>query len=140
MSEASGRFGRSFANLPLRSLHWPRGLLSQEMAPYRACREIELGITPITGGFRARSLMNIVERDVGRSRGDRLLRGDFARTNRGGSHQEFVAMRISRSMPLALLCLAALSAKIRAEPPLRVGILGDSYSDEYQFYPPDRAT
>lgn len=49
-------------------------------------------------------------------------------------------MRVSHSMPLALLCLAALSAKIQAESPLRVGILGDSYSDEYQFYPPDRAT
>ena len=37
-----------------------------------------------------------------------------------------------------LVLVAAVSA--RAGQPGPIGVLGDSYSDEYQFYPPDRAS
>ena len=43
---------------------------------------------------------------------------------------------------LILLVIALLSplAAARAEWRGGIGVLGDSYSDEYQFYPPDRRT
>ena len=50
-------------------------------------------------------------------------------------------MRVSITVPLLLLemvgsaCCAGESGKVTA-----VGVLGDSYSDEYRFYPPDRST
>src|SRR4051794_9792640 len=40
-----------------------------------------------------------------------------------------------------LLILALHPAElVHAEPPGGIGVLGDSYSDEYRFYPPDRTT
>jgi GDSL-like Lipase/Acylhydrolase len=50
-------------------------------------------------------------------------------------------MRVSITSSLLLLgmvgpaCCAGESRKVTA-----IGVLGDSYSDEYQFYPPDRST
>ena len=32
------------------------------------------------------------------------------------------------------------TSEVRADLPGGVGVMGDSYSDEYQFYPPDRST
>src|SRR5947209_4962250 len=41
---------------------------------------------------------------------------------------------------LGALVLLAVSSPARAEVSVGIGVLGDSYSDEYQFYPPDRPT
>jgi phospholipase/lecithinase/hemolysin len=41
-------------------------------------------------------------------------------------------------MLVSLLCLPA--AAVAASEPQGIGVIGDSYSDEYQFYPPDRST
>jgi hypothetical protein len=38
-----------------------------------------------------------------------------------------------------MVLLLAVPGAARGEIPLGIGVLGDSYSDEYQFYPPDRA-
>jgi lysophospholipase L1-like esterase len=42
---------------------------------------------------------------------------------------------------LAAVYIALISKPSRsAEPPIGIGVIGDSYSDEYEFYPPDRTT
>src|SRR4051795_2435806 len=41
---------------------------------------------------------------------------------------------------LLMLPLVASPRAIGAGIPCTIGVLGDSYSDEYQFYPPDRTT
>ena len=38
------------------------------------------------------------------------------------------------------LVLLAVSKPAHAGLPVGIGVLGDSYSDEYEFYPPDRPT
>ena len=45
---------------------------------------------------------------------------------------------LHRALVAPIICLALLSPA-QAEPPAGIGVLGDSYSDEYQFYPPDRS-
>src|SRR3954471_23296539 len=47
--------------------------------------------------------------------------------------------RILPGVLLTVLVITPLQAA-RAGLPGPIGVLGDSYSDEYQFYPPDRAT
>src|SRR3954464_1330072 len=49
-------------------------------------------------------------------------------------------MRIPFVRFVFLTLLLAPWVGVRAESPGGIGVLGDSYSDEYQFYPPDRAT
>jgi phospholipase/lecithinase/hemolysin len=49
-------------------------------------------------------------------------------------------MRNCTSYLLASSLLLVPPAAIRAGEPGPIGVLGDSYSDEYQFYPPDRST
>jgi len=51
-------------------------------------------------------------------------------------------VKVSGVVPLAmtLAVLGFLPSQGLAESPGGIGVLGDSYSDEYQFYPPDRAT
>jgi phospholipase/lecithinase/hemolysin len=48
-------------------------------------------------------------------------------------------MRIRPSTVLLVGLLAPFSTA-QAGPPGAIGVIGDSYSDEYQFYPPDRST
>src|SRR3989442_866837 len=43
-------------------------------------------------------------------------------------------------MTLAAASALAAAPGARAEVPGGIGVLGDSYSDEYQFYPPDRSS
>src|SRR3954466_10179274 len=45
-----------------------------------------------------------------------------------------------RTTLLTATLLLGAQAFTRAESPGGIGVLGDSYSDEYQFYPPDRTT
>jgi phospholipase/lecithinase/hemolysin len=40
---------------------------------------------------------------------------------------------------LGVLAVLAPRAEAWAGPPIGIGVLGDSYSDEYRFYPPDRS-
>jgi len=49
-------------------------------------------------------------------------------------------MRMIRPMLLTTALLLAPHATARAGFHEGIGVLGDSYSDEYQFYPPDRST
>jgi phospholipase/lecithinase/hemolysin len=51
-------------------------------------------------------------------------------------------VNVSGVVPLAmtLAVLGCLPSQGLAQSPGGIGVLGDSYSDEYQFYPPDRAT
>src|SRR4051812_30594148 len=44
-----------------------------------------------------------------------------------------------RSISAALLLMLATLSAARAGDLGGIGVLGDSYSDEYQFYPPDRS-
>src|SRR3954449_7451952 len=45
-----------------------------------------------------------------------------------------------RTTLLTATLLLAAQVCTRAESPGGIGVLGDSYSDEYEFYPPDRTT
>src|SRR3954462_3312720 len=47
---------------------------------------------------------------------------------------------MTRTMILAAALTLAPHASPLAQPPGGIGVLGDSYSDEYRFYPPDRST
>src|SRR5436190_15393570 len=49
-------------------------------------------------------------------------------------------MNTTRSTLLTLALFLSPQAAALAGPPGGIGVLGDSYSDEYQFYPPDRST
>src|SRR3954468_1879165 len=49
-------------------------------------------------------------------------------------------MNKTRSTLLTLALFLSPHAAALAGPPGGIGVLGDSYSDEYQFYPPDRST
>src|SRR4051794_15479821 len=54
-------------------------------------------------------------------------------------------MRIASMSWIRLLLVTTLSIlgpslSARAALPVAIGVLGDSYSDEYEFYPPDRST
>ena len=49
-------------------------------------------------------------------------------------------MTTIRSTVLPLAMLMTWYAAAPADSPAGIGVLGDSYSDEYQFYPPDRST
>jgi phospholipase/lecithinase/hemolysin len=49
-------------------------------------------------------------------------------------------MYLVRAVVVGLALFGALTAPARANGPGGIGVLGDSYSDEYQFYPPDRST
>lgn len=49
-------------------------------------------------------------------------------------------MRISGIGRILTLLALASAGTAGAAPPLGIGVMGDSYSDEYQFYPPDRTT
>lgn len=48
-------------------------------------------------------------------------------------------MRVSHLAFAALICTASSPPTRAADFSHGIGVLGDSYSDEYQFYPPDRA-
>lgn len=48
-------------------------------------------------------------------------------------------MRAARPIRMLAILLAAAAAQAQAGTPRGIGVLGDSYSDEYQFYAPDRA-
>lgn len=47
---------------------------------------------------------------------------------------------LRRALAATTLLLIALAPAARADGPGGIGVLGDSYSDEYAFYPPDRST
>jgi lysophospholipase L1-like esterase len=49
-------------------------------------------------------------------------------------------MFLVRPLVVGFALLGALSPTALAQGPGGIGVLGDSYSDEYQFYPPDRST
>src|SRR5437764_3970064 len=49
-------------------------------------------------------------------------------------------MNTTRSTLLTLALFLSPHAAALAGPLGGIGVLGDSYSDEYQFYPPDRST
>src|SRR3954467_5173300 len=48
---------------------------------------------------------------------------------------------VSRTASLFLLVMVAYACRAGGDGGVpSIGVLGDSYSDEYQFYPPDRST
>src|SRR3954468_6540448 len=49
-------------------------------------------------------------------------------------------MKTLFSITLTVVLLSGTLSTARAGSPGGIGVLGDSYSDEYQFYPPDRST
>lgn len=49
-------------------------------------------------------------------------------------------MRTSWILKAWILLFLGVPGAAVAAPPLGIGVLGDSYCDEYQFYPPDRST
>ena len=49
-------------------------------------------------------------------------------------------MKTARTVWIAAVLLLTPPYAARAGMPGGIGVLGDSYSDEYQFYPPDRST
>src|SRR3954462_11163696 len=53
--------------------------------------------------------------------------------------RENAAMML-RPVLMVTACLLIPLSPAQAGPPRAIGVLGDSYSDEYQFYPPDRTT
>src|SRR3954451_4652943 len=59
---------------------------------------------------------------------------------RGESTRSIHTVKTPRAICIATLMLLALPPAAPAAMPGGIGVLGDSYSDEYQSYPPDRAT
>src|SRR4051794_20556728 len=56
------------------------------------------------------------------------------------SVRSFTRMRSTYCKVLAVAVLLACETSAYAGQPGGIGVLGDSYSDEYAFYPPDRST